>query len=78
MSTQQHGNIYAYGVSSFKGHKNMLNPHHLSINLGKVKNMTLCQSFDGGLAAKLVKEQFSNILLGYELKDSENPDITLK
>lgn len=34
MSTEQHGNILAYGVSTIKGYKNAVNPHQLGIHLG--------------------------------------------
>lgn len=42
MSSQQHDFIQAYGISTFKGHKNVNNPHFIGVNLGKVKSFTLC------------------------------------
>lgn len=45
MSSQQHGNIIAYGISTFKGCNNISNPHFLSVNLGQIKNILLAESF---------------------------------
>lgn len=55
MSSQANGNIMAYGISTFKGHKNVINPHHIGINLGNVKNVYLSEMFDGQLAGKIIK-----------------------
>jgi hypothetical protein len=41
MSSKQHDNIVAYGVTTLKGYKNVVNPHFVGINLGPVKNISL-------------------------------------
>jgi|688.fasta_scaffold2551258_1 hypothetical protein len=56
MSSQQHGNIVAYGVTTLKGYKNVINPHFVGINLGKLKSISLSEAFDGEMAAKIIKQ----------------------
>ena len=58
MSTQTHGNILAYGISTFKGYKNVSSPHHLGVHLGFVKNIMMVESYDGSLAGKFVRQEY--------------------
>lgn len=40
-SSQAYNSVLAYGISCFKGFRNVINPHHIGVNLGYIKNFTL-------------------------------------
>ncbi len=56
MSSQTHGQIVAYGISTLKGHNHLSCPHHIGMHLGPVKSILLAESFGGSLAAKIAKD----------------------
>ena len=58
MSTEPHNPIKAYGISTYKGYKNVTNPHHLGIHLGFVKNIMMVEGYDGSAAGKAVKQKY--------------------
>lgn len=69
MSSQQHGNILAFGISTFKGHKNVVNPHQIGVHLGNIKNILFAETFDGPLAGKIIKDEYPFELLEHSVKN---------